>query len=221
MLSFLQFLATHNIVILLFSFPLLSYTLNLCCFQLLLFLCIIMLMEVPSCISWCQIKLKQFEQKDHLPKKRFFTGLQTVSLYGTLWQPSFICTKNGKKKRKVCLKQTSISKTMLSHYFFYFWNCLLSILTKFMIHTWNNSTKKVSECFVNLYFKYCILSMCFSSFRMRLFIFLHFKAPSLPPVQLLWILSLAWPWSKWCLWLGSSPQYPTQPKHRFYRWLSV
>lgn len=114
--------------------------------------------------------------------------------------------QNGKKKRKVCLKQNSILKTMLPPYFFLFvWNCLLSILPKFMIHTWNYFILKVSECIVNLYFKYCISRMYFNFFGMRLCISLYFKTPSLPPVQSLWILSPSCPWSKWCLWLGIIP----------------
>lgn len=41
---------------------------------------------------------------------------------------------------------------LLPYFVLFVWNCLLSILPKFMIHTWNYFTLKVSECIVNLYF---------------------------------------------------------------------
>lgn len=151
---------------------------------------------------------------DNLPKKRFFRWLQTVSLYGTLSQLLFICTKNGKKKRNFCLKQNSILKTMLPHYFFIFvWKWLLPILTKFMIHTWNRKCQNVlSTCISSIVFQVCVsavlewdfASPCTSSLP-------HFLLFSYAEYY-----SHSHPWSKWCLWLGPSPQYPTQPKHRVY-----
>lgn len=171
-------------------------------FLLLLFPCIIKLMEVPTC--GCGLKsnqVKAISTKGQFAKGKVFQVAPNCEL---VWSTDKLdsSVQKWEKKRKVCLKQNSILKTMLPPYFFLFfsWNSLLSILPKFMRHT-----LKVSERIVKLYFKYCISRMYFSFFGMRLCISLYFKTPSLPPAQSLWVLSPSCPWSKWCLWLGSFP----------------
>lgn len=60
-------------LILLLSYPLLSYILNLCCFQLPLFLCIIMLMEVPTYI-WGMMsnEVKEISTKGQFATEQVF-----------------------------------------------------------------------------------------------------------------------------------------------------
>lgn len=95
--------------------------------------------------------------------------------------------------------------------FLFVWLFLPSVLPKFMMHTWNYFTLKVSEYIVNLYFKHCVSRMYFR-FGIRLCISLHFKTVT---DESLWIPILPMVQVESCGW-ALSPSAPAQSTHRLY-----
>lgn len=171
-------------------------------FLLLLFPCIIKLMEVPTC--GCGLKsnqVKAISTKGQFAKGKVFQVDPNCEL---VWSTDKLdsSVQKWEKKREVCLKQNSILKTILPPYFFLFFSEILCYL--FCLSSWDILWK--CQNVLSTFISSIVFQECISAFlEWDFFISLYFKTPSLPPAQSLWILSPSCPWSKWCLWLGSFP----------------